>query len=73
MIALRNASKNIMFTVANSGAYTIEKETSIFTPMTLLFIGIDAAVVLISAAIMIFVILRWRKKKNSEIKVETIK
>ena len=73
VIALRNASKNIMFTVANSGAYTIEKETSIFTPMTLLFIGIDAAVILISAAIMIFVILRWRKKKNSEIKVETIK
>lgn len=72
VIALRNASKNIMYTVANSGAYTIEKEESLFTPMTLMFIGIDTAVVLVSAAVMIFVILRWRRKKNSEIRVETI-
>lgn len=72
VIALRDASKNIMYTVANSGAYTIEKETSIFTPMTMMFIGIDAAVVLLSAAVMLFVILRWRRKNNSEIKVETM-
>lgn len=72
VIALRNASKNIMYTVVNSGVYTIEKETSIFTPMTVLFICIDAAIALISAAIMVFVILRWRKKKNSEIKVEMV-
>lgn len=41
--------------------------------MTMMFIGIDAAIVLLSAGIMIFVILRWRKKKSSEIKVVTTK
>ena len=64
VIALRNASKNIMYTVANSGAYTIEKEKELFTPMTKMFIGIDTAIVLISAAIMIYIIIRWRKKRK---------
>ncbi len=62
--ALRSASKNIMYTVANSGAYTTEKEKELFTPMTKLFIGIDAAIVLISAAIMAYIIIRQRKKRK---------
>lgn len=64
VIALRQASKNIMYTVVNSGAYTIEKEVRLVTPMTALFIGIDAAVVLVSALIMAVVIIRWRKKRK---------
>lgn len=64
VIALRNASKNIMYTVANSGAYTIEKDKELFTPMTKLFIGIDATIVLISAAIMAYIIIRQRKKRK---------
>ena len=55
-------SKNIMFTVANSGAYTAENEEGFFTPMNTLFVGIDAAVVIISAGIMAIVLIRWRKK-----------
>lgn len=63
--ALRQASKNIMFTVANSGAYTAEHDETFFTPMNTLFIGIDAAVVIISAGIMAIVLIRWRKKRNA--------
>ncbi|HIY63655.1 MAG TPA: hypothetical protein H9730_09380 [Candidatus Mediterraneibacter stercoripullorum] len=62
VLALRQASKNIMFTVANSGAYTAENEEGFFTPMNTLFVGIDAAVVIISAGIMAIVLIRWRKK-----------
>ncbi|MCI9169045.1 MAG: beta-glucosidase [Dorea sp.] len=64
VIALRNASKNIMYTVANSGAYTIEKEKELFTPMTKMFIVIDAAIVLINAAIMAVIMIRQRKKRK---------
>lgn len=65
VLALRQASKNIMFTVANSGAYTAENEEGFFTPMNTLFIGIDAAVVIISAGIMAIVLIRWRKKMQA--------
>lgn len=72
VLALRQASKNIMFTVANSGAYTAENEEGFFTPMNTLFVGIDAAVVAISAGIMVIVLIRWRKKMQaaSDTKVE---
>ena len=71
--ALRNSSKNIMFTVANSGAYTIEREEPLVTPMNALFIGLDVGIVILSAAIMGIVVLRWRKKRNeSEVLVEKV-
>lgn len=73
VLALRQASKNIMFTVANSGAYTIEREARLITPMNALFIGIDAAVVIISALIMAFVLLRWNKKRKQDPKAEVHK
>ncbi len=62
VLALRQASKNIMFTVANSGAYTAENEEGFFTPMNTLFVGIDAAVVIISAGIMAIVLIRREKQ-----------
>lgn len=62
--ALRQASKNIMYTVVNSGAYTIPHEEELVTPMTALFIGIDAAAVILSAAVMGLVVIRWRKKNR---------
>jgi beta-glucosidase len=71
--ALRNSSKNIMFTVANSGAYTIEREEPLVTPMNALFIGLDVGIAILSAAIMGIVVLRWRKKRNeSEVLVEKV-
>lgn len=69
--ALRQASKNIMYTVVNSGAYTIPKDEPLVTPMTAMFIGIDAAVILISAALMGFVVVRWRKRRKAEMTVAT--
>lgn len=63
--ALRQASKNIMYTVVNSGAYTIPKEEPLVAPMTAMFIVIDGAAVLLSAAVMGIVIIRWRKKRNA--------
>ncbi len=61
--ALRQASKNIMYTVANSGAYTVEKDAELISPMTALFIAIDAVIVLISVLIMAVVVVRWRRKR----------
>lgn len=66
VLALRQASKNILYTVGNSGAYTIEKEARLVTPMTALFIAIDAAVVIVSVLIMAVVVIRWRKKRKAE-------
>ena len=64
--ALRQASKNIMFTVVNSGAYTIEKDKALVTPMTMLFLSIDTAVVVISTGVMAVLLLRRRKKTNQQ-------
>ncbi|MBR0282852.1 MAG: glycoside hydrolase family 3 C-terminal domain-containing protein [Oscillibacter sp.] len=62
--AMRQASKNIMFTIVRSGNYTMEEESSGMDNMTRTFILIDlltAAVVLGAGAA---VILNYRKKKT---------
>lgn len=71
--ALRQASKNILFTVANSGTYTVEGSESLFTPMNMLFFGIDMAVVVIGAGIMAIVLVRWKKKQSVQIIIEESK
>ena len=60
--ALRQASKNILYTVVNSGAYTIEKDAGLLTPMTWLFLCVDAGTVLLCAAVMTLLVLRYRRK-----------
>lgn len=61
--ALRQASKNIMYTVANSGNYTVENpDEAGLDNMTLTFIGIDAAIAVVLIAVELIVILRWKKK-----------
>lgn len=64
--ALRQASKNIMYTVANSGNYT-EKDSNAgaLDNMTKIFIGVDVVVGLLSLLILAFVIIRYRKKKQA--------
>ena len=62
--ALRQASKNIMYTVANSGNYTVDNpDEAGLDNMTLTFIGIDEAIAVVLVAAELIVILRWRKKR----------
>lgn len=61
--ALRQASKNIMYTVANSGNYTVENSDEAgLDNMTLTFIGIDVAIAAVLAAVELIVVFRWRRK-----------
>ena len=61
--ALRQASKNIMYTVANSGNYTVENpDEAGLDNITLTFIGIDVAIAAVLAAVELIVVLRWRRK-----------
>ena len=63
--AMRQASKNIMFTIVRSGNYTMEEENAGMDNMTRTFVLIDvltAAVVLGAGAL---VILRYRKKVHA--------
>ena len=61
--ALRQASKNIMYTVANSGNYTVENpDEAGLDNMTLTFIGIDVAIAAVLAAVELIVVFRWRRK-----------
>ena len=61
--ALRQASKNIMYTVANSGNYTVENpDEAGLDNMTLTFIGIDVAIAAVLTAVELIVVFRWRRK-----------
>ena len=64
--AMRQACKNILYTIGNSGYYTMNEQTKAgLTNMQKIFYGADAAaaaVVLIPLAI---VLIRWSKKKKA--------
>jgi len=62
--ALRQASKNIMYTIVHSGNYTIDVDTGGLDRMTTMFIAIDAVVGIAVLGIGAFVFLRWRKKNK---------
>ena len=63
--AMRQACKNIFYTVVNSGNYTIPNPNEgKMDTMTKLFIGIDAGVAVAALGIMAVVLVRWRKKQN---------
>ena len=61
--ALRQASKNILFTVVRSGNYTIDQQGGMDT-MTKLFIGADVIIGLASLAILGIVFGRYLRKKE---------
>jgi len=65
--ALRQASKNIMFTIVRSGNYTIEERQTGMDPMTKLFVTIDVILVLALLVIEAIVLVRFfrKKKKNA--------
>lgn len=69
--AMRQSAKNILYTVANSGNYTIEDPNADKMPnMTKMFITIDAAVAVVSLGIMALVLVRYfKKRKKSTIEV----
>lgn len=62
--AMRQAAKNIMYTVVNSAAYEEENLNTGLSPMKKLFIAIDTGVAISSIVIMGIVVFRWRKKKK---------
>lgn len=65
VLAMRKAAKNILYTITNSGNYTIEDPNAGKMPeMTKLFIGIDAAVAVVSLGIMALVLVRYSKKRK---------
>lgn len=64
--ALRQASKNILYTVANSGFYTHEESDDSITPMNAMFITIDVVAVAAIAAAELIVLLRWKAKNKKE-------
>lgn len=66
--AMRQASKNIMFTVVNSGAYDPNNMHAGMSPMVKLFIVCDACIIILSAAIMAIILRRsYRRGKESRI------
>ncbi len=68
--AMRQACKNIFYTVVNSGNYTIpDPNAGKMDNMTKMFIGIDAGVAVVALGAMAAVLIRWNRKRKSEIKV----
>lgn len=64
--AMRQACKNILYTVGNSGYYTVDKDPAgVMTNMTKIFITVDVIVALIVLAVEAIVILRYLKKKKT--------
>lgn len=72
MLALRQASKNILYTVGNSGNYTSEDaQAGGLDPMTKVFITIDAVIGIVSLAILAFVYTRYFRKRKT-VKIEVV-
>lgn len=72
VLAMRQACKNILYTVSNSGNYTIPDPNADKMPnMTKLFITIDSAVAAASLGIMALVLARYFKKRK-KVTVEVV-
>ena len=64
--AMRQACKNILYTVGNSGYYTVDKDPAgVMTNMTKIFVTVDVIVALVILAAEAIVILRYLKKKKA--------
>ncbi len=62
--ALRQASKNIMFTIVHSGNYTIEERPTGMDTLTKTIVSIDALAAAVLIALEAFVLVRYFKKKK---------
>ncbi len=70
--AMRQACKNILYTVGNSGYYAGDKDPAgVMTNMTKIFLTADVIVALLVLAAEGIVILRYRKKKKAAVTVES--
>ncbi len=64
--AMRQACKNILYTVGNSGYYTMNQDTGTgLTNMQKIFYGADAAAAAVVILPLLIVLLRWRKKRKA--------
>ena len=68
VLAMRQACKNILYTVANSGYYADGNPASGMTNMTKLFVMIDVILAVVLIVVDTIVIVRWRKKKKQAAK-----
>ena len=64
VLAMRQACKNILYTVANSGYYADGNPATGMTNMTKLFVMIDVILAVVLIVVDTIVIVRWRKKKK---------
>ena len=65
--AMRQASKNVLYTVANSGNYTVpDPQAGKMNGMTKLFLTIDITAGVLGVAILAIVFVRYRKKRAAE-------
>jgi beta-glucosidase len=63
VLAMRQACKNILYTVANSGNYTVEDPNAGgMSNMTKMFIIVDTVLLLVSLGILAIVFVRYRRK-----------
>lgn len=65
-LALRQASKNILYTIANSGAYANGDPSGKMDNMTKIYVGINAAVILCVALLEVVALRKLLKKKKEE-------
>ena len=64
--AMRQACKNILYTIGNSGYYTVDEDPAgIMTNMTKIFLTVDVIVALVLLGVEAIVILRYLKKKKA--------
>ena len=69
LLAMRQASKNILYTIGNSGYYTMNDQTSNgLSRMQKIFYGIDAGVGAAVILLMALVLILWRKKAKKQAK-----
>lgn len=65
--AMRQACKNILYTVGNSGYYTMNDQTAGgLTRMQKIFYGADAAAAAVILIPMLLVLIHWMKKKKKQ-------
>ncbi|MCD8382189.1 MAG: glycoside hydrolase family 3 C-terminal domain-containing protein [Clostridiales bacterium] len=63
--AMRQACKNICYTVVNSGNYTLAEEETGLDNMTTLFLTVDISVAVALILVQGIVLVRWRKKSRA--------
>ncbi len=68
VLAMRQACKNILYTVANSGYYADEAAAQGgMSSMTRLFVTVDVTAVVLAAGLEALVLVRWLKKRKEHV------